>query len=355
MHKNLHNVSNITEPMISAGRNVKSNTEALVKIPVRHLYDALCHPRQDVQTLLGQLRAVHSINPRLYPVLKTQLPYFVCAMFNPPYRKTENFAYTEYFIIDIDHISEKGMVLSALRERIESDPRAMLCFKSPGGDGLKVMFRLEERCYDAGQYKVFYKLFLMKFSEQYGLQQVVDSHTCDVARACFMSCDSEAYFNPESEPVRLSDYIDTENNVQEAFDLKHETDKETRKGDSENKKDAREKEPPKDIIAEIKQKLGIKGRKAEPQRNVFVPEALNSIIDNLREYIESYGIRVTEIVSIQYGKKLRMVMEDKRAEINLFYGKRGFTVVQSPRSGTDMSANEAAAMVIQQYINENCY
>lgn len=341
--------------MISAGRNVKSSSEALVKVPVRHLYDALRNPRQEVMALLGQLRVARSINPKLYPELKTQLPYFVCAMFNPPYRKTENFAYTEYFVVDIDHISEKGIVLSTLRERIESDCRTLLCFKSPGGDGLKVMFRLSERCYDAGLYKVFYKLFLAKFSRQYDLQQVVDSHTCDVARACFMSNDKEAYYNPDAEAVCIADYINPDMNVQEAFDLKHEAEKEAQKGDLAEKEREYNKEPEPDKIAEIKQQLGLKSKKPKQERYTFVPEPLNSIVEGLREYIESYDISVREVINIQYGKKLRMTIEDKRAEINLFYGKRGFTVVQSPRSGTDMAANEVAAMVVQHYIDENCY
>ena len=57
---------------------------------------------------------------------------------------------------------------------------------------------------------MFYKLFVHKFSVKYGLEQVVDTRTCDVTRACFLSADSEAYFNPEPELVVVDDYIKTD-------------------------------------------------------------------------------------------------------------------------------------------------
>lgn len=339
--------------MISAGRNVRNNTEPLVKVPVKYLYDALRNPRHDVATLLSQLHIARSINPKLYPSLKLQLPYFVCAMFNPPFRKTENFAYTQYFIVDIDHISEKGLVLDTLRDKIKHDSRTMLCFVSPSGDGLKVMFRLSDKCYDAGIYKVFYKLFLSLYSQQYDLQQVIDSQTCDVARACFMSSDVNAYFNPNAECINITDYIDSEENVQQAFDLKRDTERQTHENEKIVKKADHCKEPSNDILSDIKARLGFTCKKKK-DNNAFVPQELNDIIDELRTYVESFDIQVNEIQNIQYGKKLRMLIGSKRAEINLFYGKRGFTVVQSPRSGTDMASNEIASMVIQKYLDKHC-
>ena len=338
--------------MISAGKNVKSTTDPLVKMSVKHLYHALCNPRQETSLLLGQLRTARAIDPKAYTLLKSQLPFFVCAMFNPPQRRTDYFAYTEYFIIDIDHISEKGLVLDTLRRQINADPRTLLSFVSPGGDGLKVMFRLAERCYDAGLYKVFYKLFLARFSRQYELQQVVDARTCDVARACFLSCDPMAYYNPEAEPVTMQDFIDPETDVQQAFDLKHAADEETRKAEKAEKEN-HPTEPPTDILQQIRERLGQQSRPARVERPVYVPDVLNDIIDELRTFIESFQISVTEIRNIQYGKKIRMAVGLKQAEINLFFGKRGFTVVQSPRSGTDTALNETAAMVIQQFIDQN--
>ena len=62
------------------------------------------------------------------------------------------------------------------------------------------------------------------------------------------------------------------------------------------------------------------------------------------------GVEIYEIVSIQYGKKLQFRMGQKLAEVNLFYGKRGFSVVQSPRCGTSADLNELMSQLIDSFL-----
>ena len=40
----------------------------------------------------------------------------------------------------------------------------------------------------------------------------------------------------------------------------------------------------------------------------------------------------------------------KQAEINLFFGKRGFTIVQSPRCGTSTELNQLVSEVINSFL-----
>lgn len=334
--------------MLSVASNIKDTKEQLRRIPVRSLYDAIRNPRESTLALLRQLSAVRQMSPSQYALLKQQLPYFVCAMFNPSFRRSENFAYTEYFIVDIDHVSEKGLLMPEVRKAMAADTRVMLCFLSPSGDGLKVMFRLSERCHDAGLYKTFYKLFLTRFSHQYGLEQVVDTKTCDVTRACFLSADADAYLNPDAEPVVLADYVNPEENVNMAFDLKREAEKAERKEGAHVQPS--HSEPDKDIMARIKATLNPHPSSQRPP--AYVPAILNDIIGDLQKYVEDKGIVISEIVNIQYGKKLRCKIGQRQAEINLFYGKRGFSVVQSPRTGTDPEANGLMAEVIQCFLAE---
>ncbi len=168
--------------MFSAGLNIRNGSEPLRKVTPEYIYNALKNPKPDFASRIRQLRVVRQLNETQYASLKQQLPYFVCASFDPPFRRTENFAYTDSFVIDIDHIGEKGLALEDLRFRIQADPRTMMCFRSPGEDGLKVVMNLKERCYDAGVHSVFYKRFVYDFSVQYGLQQVVDQKTSDYLR-----------------------------------------------------------------------------------------------------------------------------------------------------------------------------
>ena len=61
---------------------------------------------------------------------------------------------------------------------------------------------------------------------------------------------------------------------------------------------------------------------------------------------------VNDVMDINYGKKLQLSLGRRSAELNLFYGKRGFTVVQSPKRGTSSELNQTAAELVECYLNE---
>lgn len=341
--------------MISVGTNIQSSGDPLQKMSFQQLCDALRNPSPTVTARLRQLRVVQELNPVQYAALKRQLPYFVCAHFNPPYRRIVNFAYTESFVIDIDHLSDKGLVMEDLRTQLMADKRVMMCFTSPGGDGLKLIFKLSERCYDSALYKTFYQLFAERFSALYHLEQAVDLRTCDVARACFMSHDERVSYHPNCEPVRLADYIDVEGDIFAALVQKREVEqrvKEQQQATPQTEEQAPSSEPDAEIMAHIRQTLNPKARvpKAKNQQFAFVPPELESIVEALTSYIKKRGIEVDEVRNINYGKKLRTRLGATLAETNVFYGKRGFSVVQSPRTGTDAGLNALLVEVIESFL-----
>ena len=91
-------------------------------------------------------------------------------------------------------------------------------------------------------------------------------------------------------------------------------------------------------------------KKEREKPDVFVPQVLNDIMDDLTAYISETGIIVKEIINIQYGKKLRFTMGTKQAEVNLFYGKKGFSVVKSPRTGTHKELNDLMAELVSTFV-----
>lgn len=335
--------------MIQAGKNITSPGDELQKISIEHLFHAIRKPQPEVENKIKQLRIVRNIDHKQYALLKKQLPYFVCGIFNPNIRRTENFAYCSYFVLDIDHITEKGLNLQSVREKVEKDSRVCLSFISPGEDGLKVMFQLSDRCYDAGIYSLFYKLFLSDFSQKYQLEQVTDSRTSDVTRACFVSFDPQVYYNPQADAVNLRSFVNLDNPY-DLFDKKRQTEK----AEKENKNELKLSETEKtdvdgDIIRQIKAILKNSPKKTE-KMPAYVPEQLNEIISDLASYITQTGIVIKEIRNINYGKKIKAVIGLKEAEVNLFYGKRGFSVVQSPRTGTSAQMNEMLAELIEAFL-----
>lgn len=340
--------------MFSVGSNVRNNSEPLKKVTPEYLFNALRSPKPEFLSRIRQLRIVRQINESQYVQLKQQLPYFVCASFNPPFRNTKNFAFTEYFIMDIDHICEKGLILDDLRRKIESDSRTMMCFLSPGEDGLKVIMKLKDRCYDAGVYSVFYKKFVYEFSLQYDLQQVLDIRTSDVTRACFMSVDSSAYYNPDAEPVDMAEIIDMEDSsvlLMQKKEVEESMSALTEIADSSSNA-VEVREPDDDAMERIRGLLNMKTKKVSVERPVFVPAILDTIQGELSNYVRDIGFMVSDIINIQYGKKIRAKLGLKNAEINLFYGKRGFSVVVSPKTGTDGTLNVLLADTVRAFIDE---
>ncbi len=334
--------------MIMVGKNVTAKDDALQKIKVEYLYHKLIQPDAVVESKIRQLRIVRQLDPKQYSYLKRQLPYIVCGMFNPSYRRTENFGYTEYFMVDIDHIGEKELSVSELRTRLTADARVVLCFLSPGEDGLKLLFRLKERCYDAGIYSLFYKLFVLVLAKKYGLEQVIDARTSDVARACFVSIDAEAYYNPDAEVVDLNTFMNTED-TSELFRIKKQIENDKTVPVKQNDT-ALQRAPDNDALTQIRALLNPGGRTLIPKSEAFIPQELNELMEKLVPFIEQAGVAVAAIENINYGKKLKMKMGLKEAEINVFYGKRGYSVIISPRRGTNDELNILMAQLIEQFL-----
>jgi len=330
--------------MLVLGKNIQSANDPLTKMASEQLYQLISKPGTALASQIEQLRTVLSIDPKKYAVLKRNLPYVVCGIFNPPYRRLENFASIDCFIVDIDHLAEKNIDKSSLMNRLRKDPLVELMFASPGNDGIKLLFNLAEKCFDRQKYSIFYKLFIQKFSQQYNLEQVIDKVTSDATRACFLSFDENAWFNPGALPVNMGDYIDFENytEVKQAQILIREDLKNHPAPPPEKK------ELTSDVLAEIRQKLNPKIR-TEKSKDFFVPEEVDLVLDQLKIKAMEYGIQMIESHPIQYGRKLKFSLQNKWAQLNIFYGKKGYKVVKTPVTNSDAELAEVVFQILCEF------
>ncbi|HOK75725.1 MAG TPA: CRISPR-associated primase-polymerase type B, partial [Bacteroidales bacterium] len=334
--------------MLQTGKNIVLKDDPLTKITVEQLYHIIRKPGTEIEAKIRMLKTVRSIDKKKYDLLKRELPYFVCGIFNPPFRKTENFGWIDRFMLDIDNLTEKGLNVNSLKNRLSSDSRIEMIFISPGGDGLKIMFRLSEKCYEHGKFSVFYKVFARSFAESYGVVQVIDPRTSDVTRACFFSYDPEVYYNQSPEPVNMSSFVDFDNPF-EVFELQKEVkelEKEFREREQEKKELDETAGPDEEILARIRQTLNPKAR-IRSRKMIYVPDELHSTVERVKEKMASLSVSTDEVIDIHYGKKFRFSVGYRKAEVNLFYGKRGFSVVISPRAGTDNELNSLCGAILK--------
>lgn len=113
-----------------------------------------------------------------------------------------------FVIIDIDHISETGLSLQELKDRISEDKEigVRLVFTSPSGDGLKVVCRVSSQITDTDSYKTAYNSLRHFINSKYG--EIVDKSGSDISRLCLLCCDRDARiqdfeetFSPDLHPV----------------------------------------------------------------------------------------------------------------------------------------------------------
>lgn len=335
------------QPVLMAGRNLIQKNDRLTRISVDYLKKSIAAPKSEIASMITLLRNISTIDQQRYRELKKKLPYFVCAVFNPPFRRTENFAYSSCFILDFDHLHQKETTPQKVKERIKDDPHVLMMFISPGGDGLKMMFQIDRKITDPVQFMLLYKNFADTFSNKYGLTQVIDRHTADATRACFISYDPEVFFNASARPVIFDHWVDESDGY-----LPLAAKKLLKKGKPEQKDEAGVQEQKhenltNELYAEIRKKLNPNARVAKPKQ-IYVPEEIEQITQRVIERFESFGLTVKQVQNIHYGRKFIFMHETHFAEVNVFYGKHGYTVVRSMKKGSNQELLETGFAILSE-------
>ena len=72
---------------------------------------------------------------------KNKLPYLNFGVFKKNQRLNINLESTEFILLDYDHLGDE---LLTSKEKLKNDKSVFMFFVSPSGDGLKVVYRLNE-------------------------------------------------------------------------------------------------------------------------------------------------------------------------------------------------------------------
>lgn len=331
--------------MLNIGFQIRQPNDPLQPVSLKNLGMRIRQPDQKFIDYLLQMRSVMALDVKKYREMKTRLPYIVAAHFHPPFRRIENFGSTQYLIVDFDHLADKEIDIAVLKTRIIADPRTALCFTSPSGDGLKVILKTDKAFFDPAKYSLFYKHFVSLYAQSFGAAQVVDKVTSDVSRACFVSWDQDAYLNENPQAVVIEDWASFENhsdlaNLLSVPDAALTT--ETPKSPAQ----ASRQELPAEILQRITQQLNPR-LKEKQEKKIFVPQELDTALLLIGEGLAEFDMKIESVKNIHYGKQLKIVMQQWWGEVNVFYGKKGYSVVNSTKSGSSEKLTELAAKVIQ--------
>jgi hypothetical protein len=303
----------------------------MTPLSAEELHARIAQPSAELSSHVQMLRRIRSLDADAYRRAKTQLPWFIGAEFRDQTRRVDHFIRISYLVVDFDHCAEAEGGLEGVRERLKKDPRILLLFASPGGEGLKCVFALESPMGHTKLFSDFYQAFAAAFARAHGLEAYADLRTHDVTRVCFLSADPGAYLNPWPEALDWEPLAQRQLMEAPAPELRPQPAPPERE---EKAAPSPGQTLPPGVYAEIRKRLqGSKPPRAP--RSVYVPDALRETLAPLQQAAAEFGIQLDEASDIQYGKKLRFSFGGVWAELNVFHGKNGFSIVKSPKRGSD--------------------
>ena len=330
--------------MLFIGQNVTQNPpETLSVISPKELFEMIAVPGVTLENEIEVLRKMRQIDEKVYKRRKTFLPYFIGSTFEGNKRNTQSFLRIGAFVLDFDNCLN-GQDAEVLKGRIFEDETVMMTFLSPGANGIKVVFVLESPITNTKVFTDFYKRFALQFARKFGLEAFTDTVTCDVTRISFLSVDRLCLFRPEPVFVQWKAYTEGLN-LAEVLPLP-ETFVQVLPSDSPfvDEPDSIHEETYKQILEKLNPKT------PKRKRKYYVPAELDTITEGIYQAVKEYEIGVKEVEDIQYGRRWTFVLGNSTAEINIFYGKNGFSVVKTTKSGTDPDLCEVVFRIITNLI-----
>lgn len=325
------------------GKNFSFFNDNLLDISCIDIYNSLISENYKLESIINQLNIVRQINENKYENILKKLPYIVFGDFSPSIRDVSNFASAKYIGFNIE---VEDLDVNILKANIIKDEEICLLFNDASSRGLNVIVELDEICYDINLYSLLVKKYIKSFSLKYNLDINIYKNDNIACVPMFVSLDSTAYYNENNLKVVLKSYVDIENPNELMYDKKK-IDR-----DSIIKKKNLEQEPVPEVLNSIKRILNPSSAvKIRKKSLAYVPEILNDLTPYIIEYFKSISILVSEVSDINYGKKLVLIQGGNAADINLFYGKKGFSIVKSPKKGTNDQFADKVVVLLRDFID----
>lgn len=142
--------------------------------------------------VIEELRKIEGTNAR-QEYKKKNLPFFTIGEFKNNERKRYSLIRTQFAIYDFDHIGEH---YDERWDKVVNDKRVFAAFRSPSGDGIKMICKFDAEINDANLFSELYRYYANKFEIELGGQA---DNTSDCSRACFVSFDPSLFLNPDAD------------------------------------------------------------------------------------------------------------------------------------------------------------
>ena len=186
-----------------AVRQEKINfTKNLIPATLENIFNDIKTSKK-LEDLVRQLRALDDEEEQR-KFKQQHFPYFILGTFRDNHRLNNNLISTSFFIYDYDYLDEK---LEQMKNDLKHDENVLAFFVSPRGNGLKVIYKLDQPITDYQQYSKLYKYYANIYKIDLGADP---DKTSDASRACFFSYDPDMYVNESATPLETNVKFDFE-------------------------------------------------------------------------------------------------------------------------------------------------
>lgn len=308
------------------GKNCKDNSTPLTEIGLEEIYDKVREGHDGLGEQTKILRKVRNMDVSRYSMMKVNLPFFTCSIFNPAFRGINNFNEAEGLIIDIDW---KKPDFLPIELTLRSDPRIVFSYRSPGGEGLKLVFAFENTIKNVEDYIRCYKDLVHAFGKEYEILDAIDFKNSDVSRISFLCHDPEAKYNTDFIPIAFPET----NSVIKALEI-------------DLKDDGLNPGVYQKILAKLEMRPKIKKQE--------LPEHLGVtyLLPVIKEAFLQYGLIIAGEQNLPYGIKIQVKVGIDMGEINIYYGRKGFSILSTPKKGMNHQLSELARHIVMSIIIE---
>ena len=177
---------NTFQTTFSAFKNLFDSKETPFELSLNDFHDRVKLGNDPLIEKIQKIRNPETTKEEKDRLKKSLLSICFSGTFN---KRTDNdlIKHSGVFCADFDKYPNEETLLSE-RKRIEEDKHTLHCFRSPSGNGLKVLVRIPES--DKHEHKRRFKAY-----EKYINSEYFDPACCNLSRVCFESYDPNAFIN----------------------------------------------------------------------------------------------------------------------------------------------------------------
>ncbi len=317
---------------------------AQVSALIRNPSSTLC---QESETLTE----LYQLDPRQYYREIKRLPALICPLFYPPLPNESNFLSASVVAVQFTNLHEKEIQPETLKEKLHREQSVILAWQLPSATEVIALLLLAQPIRDQHLYSVLCRALPIHLARKLHLMDHVFLPSSSIVTfRWILAHDPHPLVNPNPTPLDPFSIVDpttlsVEKSIQQQIKQIEE---------KHRKQEKQLRGPDEATLRKIRALLrDTPTYRRQPFKQVYVPPALKQLMPRLMGFLKEAGLQIVYVRDIHYGQQIQVSSGTRLGEVNLYLGKKGFTVVPTTRSRVDRELSHLLARLILKFLDEH--